>query len=118
MEKSENIQEQLNNPPLIKFQICKTYFTSIPTIGGKLYSNHTKDMENVKKGVSDYNTGKNVSGGVSVFNDGVIYIGLVNISHNIKHLYGRCFVGTFEIFFHEVYIWGVHREVIPSIMHK
>ena len=52
------------------------YFTSMDVIGGKLYSNHPKNLNHVHKDTKDLvsviiKLGKNISGGDTVFNNGV-----------------------------------------------
>ena len=54
----------------------------------------------------------NVSGGDTVFSDGIIYSDQSKRYHVIKHLYDRCDVGPFEILFHEGTLWRGHRAVI------
>ena len=57
-------------------RIGETIFTSMAVIGGKLYSNHHKNLNHVHKDSNDLvsfiiNLGKNISGGDTVLNDGV-----------------------------------------------
>ena len=72
-------------------------------IGGKLYSNYPKNMNRVHKD-SKYQVsviitlGGNISGGDTVFYDGVKTSDLGSRAHVLKHLHlhGRMIFGPFE----------------------
>ena len=54
----------------------ENYFTSMAVVGGKLYSNHPKNLNHVHKDSRDMvsiiiTMGTNISGGDTVFYDGV-----------------------------------------------
>ena len=94
---------------------------SISNIGGKIYSNNPKNMNNVDKCIKEYvsviitmETNKSV--GDMMFYDGVKHAALVKRAHVLKHLHGRIIMGPFEICFHEGYLCRVHRAVIPFIL--
>ena len=53
-----------------------------------------------------------------MFYDGVRYNDLVKRDHLLNNLYGRCDVGSFEICFHEGYLWRGHKAVISFIPHR
>ena len=82
-------------------RIVETNFTSIAVIYGRLYSNHPKNLNYVHK-YSKYlisvviTIGGNISGGGTLFYDGVETSELVNRSHLLKHLQGRMIFGPFE----------------------
>ena len=101
-------------------RIGETIFTYMAVIGGKLYSNHHKNLNRVHKD-SKYmvsiiiTVDKNISGGDNVFYDGVKTSYLGSIAYILKHLYGRRIFGPFEKVFHEGTIWSGYRAVIPFI---
>ena len=70
-------------------------------IGGRLYSNHHKNLNHVHK-ESKYlvsviiTLGVNISGGDTMFYDGVKTSDLGSRSHVIKHLHGRMVFGQCE----------------------
>ena len=75
-------------------RIGETIFTSIDVIGGKLYSNHPKNLNRVHKDTKDLvsvviTVGKNMSGRDTVFYDGVKTSYLRSRAHILKHLHGR-----------------------------
>ena len=85
-EKMENAKEIL--PPTCR--IGETIFTSVDVIGGKLYSNHHKNMNHVHKDsrylVSVIITlGKYISGGDTVFYDGLKTSDFGSRYHILKH---------------------------------
>ena len=91
----------------LQYRIGEKSFTSIDVIGGKLYSNHTKNMNNVHKYIKDLlpviiNLGKYLSGGDTVFYGRVKHTDLGKIPQVLKHLHGRIIMGPFERCFHEV----------------
>ena len=70
-------------------------------IGGKLFSNHPKNMNHVHKYSKDLVAviiimSENISGGDTVFYDGVKTSDLGIRSHVLKHLHGRMILGLFE----------------------
>ena len=72
-------------------------------IGGRLFSNHHKNMNYVHKESKDFSSviitlGKNISGGDTVFYDGVKISDLGSRAHVLKNLHGRMIFGTFNIF--------------------
>ena len=48
---------------------------------------------------------RNVSGGDTVFNDGVIIYNWLLLAHVLKHLHGRCISGPFEKVFYDGTLW-------------
>ena len=64
------------------------------------------------------NLGTNISGGYTVFYDGVKTSDLGNRAHVLKHLHGRIIFAPFEKCFHEVTLWRGSREVISFIITK
>ena len=92
-------------------RIGETIFISMDVIGGKLYSNHPKNMNHVHKDrkymVSVIITlGKNISGGDTVFYYGVKTSDLGSRAHILKHLHGRMICGTLNFFSMKV-LFGV-----------
>ena len=90
-------------------------------IGGKLFSNHPKNLNNVHKD-SNYlvsfiiPAGKDISGGETVFYDEVKTSDLVSRSHILKTFHKRMIFGTFERIFLEGTLWIVHIAVISFIL--
>ena len=81
-----------------KCRIGETYFTSISFIEGKLSSNHPKNMNFVQKDTKELvyvliTVGTIISGGEAVFFDRVKTYDLGNITHSLKHSYGRMIFG-------------------------
>ena len=104
-----------------KFRIGETCFTSIAVIGGKIFSNHPKNMNHFYKDTKDLvsviiTLVTNISGGDTVFYDEVKIYELGNISHVLKYLHGRIIFAPFEIVFHEGSIWRGHIAVIFFIL--
>ena len=99
-------------------RIGETIFTSMAIIGGKLYRNHPKNLNHVHK-YTKYlvsviiTLGKNISGGDTVFYDGVKTSDLGSRAHILKHLHGRIIFGPFEKVFHEGTLWSEH-DVLNS----
>ena len=92
-------------------------------IGGKLYSNHHKNLNHVHKDakylVSVFITvGKDISGGDTVFYDGVKTSELGSRAHILKHLHGRMIFGPFEKVFYEGTLWSGYRAVISLTLTK
>ena len=86
-----------------KFRIGYKRLTSIAVIGGKLFSNHLKNMNHSHKDTKDLvsviiNLGTNISGGDTVFYNGVKTSDLGNRTHVLKHLHGRMIFGPFDFF--------------------
>ena len=108
---------------LSKYRIGETCFTSIAVIGGKLFSNHPKNMNHVHK-YTKYllsviiTLGTNISGRNTVFNDRVKISDLGNRSHVLKYLHVIMVFGPFEKCFHEGTIWRVTRALISFILAK
>ena len=78
-----------------------TIFTSMAVIGGKLYSNHPKDLNNLHKDTKYMisviiTVGKDISGCDTMFYDGVKTSDLGSRDHILKHLHGRMIFGPFE----------------------
>ena len=72
-------------------------------IGGKLFSNHHKNLNHVHKDSKDLVSviiilGKNISGGDTVFYDGVKTSDLGSRAHVLKILHGRMIFGPFDFF--------------------
>ena len=92
-------------------------------IGGKLFSNHPKNMNHVHK-YTDYlfsvliYLGKNISGGETVFYDRLKSSDLGNRAYVLKHLHGRIIFGPFEKFFRDGIIWRGHIAVVSFIITK
>ena len=84
-------------------RIGKGNLTSMAVIGGRLFSNHHKNMNHVHKD-SKYlvsviiTLGGNISGGDTVFYDGVKTSDLGSRAHVLKNLHGRIIFGPFEFF--------------------
>ena len=105
-------------PPTCR--IGKTVFISMAVIGGKLYSNHPKNLNHVHKDakylVSNIITvGKDISGGDTVFYDVVKSSELGIRAHILKHLHGRIVFGPFAKVFRESTLWNEYRAVIYFI---
>ena len=71
--------------------------------GGKLYRNHPKNLNHVHKDARDLvsviiTVGKYISGGDTVFYDGVKTSDLGSRAHILKHLHGIMIFGPFENF--------------------
>ena len=92
-------------------------------IGGKLYSTHPKNLNCVHK-YTKYLVSviitvvKDLSGGDTVFYDGVKTSVLGSRAHILKHLHGRMIFGPFEKVYHEVTLWSGYRAVISFILAK
>ena len=84
-------------------QNWKSIFTSMAVIGGKLFSIHPKNLTHVDKDGKDLvsviiTIGKYISGGDTVFYDGVKICDLGSRSHVLKHLHRRMIFGPFDFF--------------------
>ena len=99
------------------------YFTSVAVIGGRLFSNHPKNLNHVNNN-SKYlvsviiTLGTDISVGDTFFNDGMKTSDLGSRAHILKHLHGRMIFGPFEIFFLEGTIWRGYRALISFILTK
>ena len=92
-------------------------------IGGKLYSNHPKNMNHVHKDTKDMvsviiTVVKDISRGGSVFYDGLKTSDFGSRAHILKHLHGRIIFGTFEKVFREGTLWSGYRAIIYFILTK
>ena len=104
-------------------RIGETIFTSMAVIGGKIYRNHPKNLNNVRKEIKDLvsviiTLGKYIGGGDTVFYDGMKSTGFGSRAHILKHLHGRLVFGPFEKVFHEGTLWSGYRAVISFILTK
>ena len=92
-------------------------------IGGKIYSNHPKNLNHVHKDAKDLvsviiTVGKYISVRGIVLYDGVKTSDLGSRSHILKYLQGRMIFGPFEKVFHEGTLWSGYRAVISFILKK
>ena len=92
-------------------------------IGGKLYINHHKNMNHVHKDSKDsvsviITLSKNISGGDTMFYDGVKTSDLGSRAHILKHLHGRMVFGPFWKKSHEGTLWSGYRTIISFIIKK
>ena len=62
--------------------------------------------------------GKDISGGDTVFYDGVKSSDFGSRAHILKFLHGRMVFGPFEKVFHEGTLWSGNRAVISFILTK
>ena len=104
-------------------RISEIIFTSMAVIGGKIYHNHPKNLNHMHKDVKDLvsviiTLGKDISGGETVFYDGVKSSDIGSRAHILKHLHGRMVFGPFEKVFHEGTLWSGYRSVIYFILKK
>ena len=96
-EKIEKAKEILPS----KCRIGETNFTSMAVIGGRIFSNHHKNLNHVHKD-SKYlvsviiTMGKNISGEDTVFYYGVKTSDLGSRSHVLKILHGRMIFGPLK----------------------
>ena len=80
-------------------------------------------MNNLNKYSKDLVTviitlGHFLSGGETVFYDGVRHIDLGKIAHLLKNLCGRKIIDPFERCFHEGSLWTLHIEILSFILTK
>ena len=106
-----------------EFIIGDTCFTSLTTIGGNLYTRHVNNLNHVHKDSKDILSviiilGTDFNGGETVFYDGENMNDIGKRAHILKHLHGRCVIGSFDKILHEGSIWTGHRAVISFILHK
>ena len=104
-------------------RIGETIFTSMPVIGGKLYSNNPKNLNHLHKYAKDLvsviiTVGKDISGADTVFYDGAKISDFGSRAHILKHLHGRMISGPFEKVFHEGNLWSGYRSVNSFILTK
>ena len=122
----DNFEEKLEKEKeilLSKCRIGENIFTSMAVIGGKLYSNHPKNLNRVHKDTKDMvsviiTVGKYISGGNTMFYDGVKTSDLGIRAPILKKLHGRMIFGPFEKVFHEGTLWIGYRAVISFIVTK
>ena len=62
--------------------------------------------------------GKDISGGDTMFYDGVKSYDFGSRAHILKHLHGRMVLVPFEKVFHEGTLWSGYRAVISFILTK
>ena len=99
------------------------FFTSMAVIGGKLYRNHPKNLNHMHKDVKDLvsviiTLGKYISGGDTLFYDGVKSYDFGSRAHIFTFLHGGMVFGPFEKVFHEGTSWSGYRSVISFILTK
>ena len=104
-------------------RIGETILTSMAVIDGKLYSNHPKNLNRVYKDTKDWvsviiTVGKDISGGDTVFYDGVKTSDLGSRAHILKHSHGRMIFSPFEKVVHEGTHWSGYRAVVSFILTK
>ena len=109
--------QQQKKTILSKFRIGATCFTSIAIIGVKLFRNYPKNMNRIHKETKDLlyfvrYLGIIISGGATVFYDGVKKSDLGNRAHILKYLHGRMIFGSFEKCFIKILFWRGTRAVI------
>ena len=90
-------------------------------IGGKLYRNHPENWNHMHKDVKYLVSfiiavGKYISGGDTVFYDGVKYCDFGSRAHILKNSNGRMVFGPLEFFFHEGTLWSGYRAIISFIL--
>ena len=98
-------------------------FTSMDVIGGKIFSNHSKNLNHVHKDSKDLLSDIITLGGGIRVGDTMFFYGVKTSdsgsrAHILKHLHGRMVFGTFEKCFHEFTLWRGHRALISSIFTK
>ena len=104
-------------------RIGDTCFTSLATIGGKLYTIHVNNINHVHKD-SKYLLsviiifGRDVKGGATVFHDGENMHDTGKIAHVLNHSHRRCVISYFDKILHEGSIWTGHRTILLFILHK
>ena len=91
-------------------------------IGGRLVSNHHKNLNHVHKDSNNLvyfiiTLGENISGGDTVFYDGVKTSDLGIRSHILKFLHERMIFDPFEFFYEGTLLRG-HKSVISFIPTK
>ena len=122
----QNLGRIMEEAKLMIPKECKigdTCFTSLATIGGNLYTRHTKNLNHVHKDSKDLLSviiilGTDVNGGETGFIYGENMNDIGKRAHVLKHSHGRCVIGSFDNFLHEGSIWTGHRAVLSFILHK
>ena len=114
-EAKEKIPEQC--------RIDDTCFTLFATIGGNLFTRHSKNLKNVHRYSNNPLSviiilGTDVNVGETVFYDRDNMNDIGKRAYVLKHSHGRCVVGAFDKKLHEGSIWTVHRAVLLFILHK
>ena len=104
-------------------RIGDTCFTSLPTIGGNLYTRHANNLNHVHEDSKDIMSviiimGTYVHGGETVFFYGETLHDVGKRAHVLKHSHGRCVIGSFDKILHEGSLWTGHRAVLSFILHK
>ena len=100
----DNFKNKLGKTKEILPSTCiigESVFTSMDVIGGKLYSNHLKNMNHVHKDNTNLvsviiTVGKDIIGGYTVFYDGLKTSYLGSRGHILKHLHGKMIFSTFK----------------------
>ena len=82
-------------------RIGNTYFTSLETIGGDLFTINPKNINHFHKESNDLLSviiilGTNFHGGETYFYDGVYMNGIGKRAHFLNHSHELCVVGAFE----------------------
>ena len=106
-----------------QYRIGDTYFTSLTTIVSNLFTKYQNILNHVHKNSNDILPviiilRNNVHGGETVFYDGVNMNDIGKRAHVLKHSHGKCVVGAFDKYLHEVSIWTGHRSSLSFILHK
>ena len=82
-----------------------------------IFSNHPKNLNHVRKNSKDLvsviiTLWTDISGGDTVFYDGVKTSDLGSRTHILKHLHRRMIFSSFERIFHQGNLWRGHGAVI------
>ena len=96
------------------FRIGETIITYVAVIGGRLFSNHQKNMNHEHKDSKDLisviiTLRGNISGGGTVFYDGLKTSDLGSGANGFKHLHGGMIFGPFEKEIHKGTLWTGHK---------
>ena len=102
-------------------RIGENTFTSMAVIGGKFYSNQTKNLNHVhkKRKYLVYviiTLGQNISVGDTVFYNVLKTSDLGSRAHILKHLHGIMIFGPFEKVFDEGTLWSGYGAIIYFIL--
>ena len=105
------------------YRIGETIFTSMGVIGGKLYINIPKYLNHVHKDAKYLvsviiTVDKDISGGETMFYDGVKTSDTGRRAHILKNLHEIMIFGPFEKVFHKGTIWSGYGAVISFILTK
>ena len=91
-------------------------------IGGRLFSNHNKNLNHVHKDSKDFfydnNSGEYISGGDTIFYDGVEKSDLGSRAHVLNFFQRRMIFDPFGKIFHEGTLWRGNIFVISFILTK